>query len=191
MPQYRRRTSRPLVTGHVLRQTARAMLPFYRKIACDAVFARCWSKAVVTADLDLIGRLFAKIPALAGNEDFGTNAIGYFISFPHRKPVGYYTNGTTIPPGIVQFTFSTKAHRFIARAVLPLYRKLAVDCRFANRLACAIIHKKSRLVERMVRKLVRTSALRSVTIDDYGITLLFKTPYSRYPYANLFFRDNY
>ncbi|MFF2015893.1 hypothetical protein [Paenibacillus sp. NPDC058177] len=191
MSQLVRKKSRPHVTAFVLRKTARAMLPFYTKIAKDEKFARQWSKAVVTANLNLMGELLARIPSLVGNQNYGTNAIGYFISFPFTPPVGYYTNGTTIPPGLVQFTFNTKAHRYIARALLPFYRKLATSCRYAKALAYAIRRKDQRTVKCLVRKFVTSAALSSVIIEDSGIALLFKTPFSKYPYRNLLFRESY
>ncbi|MFC3746501.1 hypothetical protein [Paenibacillus sp. GCM10012306] len=191
MSQLVRKKSRAYVTAYVLRKTARAMLPFYIKIAKDDKFARKWSKAVVTANLNLMEELLAKIPSLAGNQNYGTNAIGYFISFPFTSPVGYYTNGTTIPPGLVQFTFNTQAHRYIARALLPFYRKLATDSSFAKTLACAIRRKDQRTVKCLVRKLVKSAALRSVIIEDSGVALLFRTPFSKYPYRNLLFRESY
>lgn len=77
-------TARPLVTGSILRKVAAAMLPFYRKIAGSGSFAAKWSSAIVNADLSLMGKLLAKIPTLASVENYGTNGIGYFISFPFR-----------------------------------------------------------------------------------------------------------
>ncbi|MFD1907211.1 hypothetical protein ACFSQ7_29365 [Paenibacillus rhizoplanae] len=71
-----------LVTARVLRSVAAAMLPFYRKIAGNRSYARQWTTAIVTADLDLMGSLLHSIPALADAENYGTNGIGYFISFP-------------------------------------------------------------------------------------------------------------
>ncbi|NQX43968.1 hypothetical protein HQN87_01385 [Paenibacillus tritici] len=178
-----------LVTARVLRTVATAMLPFYRKIAGNRSFARQWSTAVVTADLDLMGRLLSSIPALAGAENYGTNGIGYFISFPFPLPVAFYTNGTTIPPGTVRFTFNTDAHRYIARSLIPLYRELAVNRRFAESMAAAIRRKDTRAVRSMVRRLVKTPSLKSVTIEESGIALLFKTRFSKYPYRNLLFQE--
>lgn len=180
---------KPLVSGRILNQVAKAMLPFYRKIASTRSFADKWSTAVVTADLSLMGKLLSGIPALAKVENYGTNGIGYFLSFPFPLPVAFYTNGTTIPPGTVQFTFNTAVHRSIALAVLPLYRKLAASRTFANRFASGIRRKDNRAVTAMVRGLIKSSAMQSVTIEEYGVALLFKTSLSKYPYRNLLFRE--
>ncbi|MBW4083338.1 hypothetical protein [Paenibacillus sp. S150] len=182
--------ARRLVTARVLGQVSRSMLPFYRKIATSRSFAGQWSTAVVTADLALMGKLLADIPALAGTENYGTNGIGYFISFPFPPPVAFYTNGTTIPPGMVQFTFSTQAHRSVALAVIPLYRKLAASPCFAERFAAAIRRKDNKAVTAMVRGLVKTASLRSVTIEEHGAALLFKTRFSQYPYRNVLFQES-
>ncbi|WP_019911330.1 hypothetical protein [Paenibacillus sp. HW567] len=178
-----------LVTGRVLRQVSRRMLPFYRKIAGSRSFASQWTTAVVTSDLSRMGRLLARIPALAKVEHFGTNGIGYFISFPFPPPVDYYTNGTTIPPGSVQFTFDTQAHRRLALAVIPLYRKLAASPTFAKSFAAAIRRKDNKAVDVMVRGLVKADSLKSVTIEEHGVALLFHTRFSEYPYRNLLFQE--
>ena len=182
--------AQPLVTARVLRQVAKAMLPFYRKIAGKRSFAEQWSTAVVTADLSLMGSLLASIPALAGVENYGTNGIGYFISFPFPQPVDYYTNGTTIPPGSVQFTFSTPAHRAVALAVLPFYRRLATSLSYAEELAAAINRNHIKSVNAIVRRTIKATSLKSITIEEHGVALLFKTRFSKYPYRNLQFQES-
>lgn len=189
MKKVKPKQSKQLVTAHVLRRVAAAMLPFYRRIAGSRSYAREWTTAVVTADLDLMRRLLSSIPSLAGVDNYGTNGIGYFISFPFPLPVGFYTNGTTIPPGMARFTFNTDAHRCIARAVIPLYRELAVNRHFAECMAAAIRRRDTRTVRAMVRSLVKTNALKSVTIEENGLALLFRTRFSKYPYRNLLFQE--
>jgi hypothetical protein len=181
--------SQRLVTARVLRRTATAMLPFYRRIAGNSSYAAEWTTAVVSADLDLMGKLLSRIPTLARVENYGTNGIGYFISFPFPLPVAFYTNGTTIPPGTVQFTFNTATHRSIARSVIPLYRELSINNSFAESLAAAIRRRDSGAVTAMVRSLVKADSLKSVGIEDSGIALLFKTRFSKYPYRNLLFQE--
>lgn len=185
-----RQQLQPLVTARVLRQVAKAMLPFYRKIAGNRSFAGQWSTAVITADLSLMGRLLSSIPTLAGAENYGTNGIGYFISFPFPLPVAFYTNGTTIPPGTVQFTFSTRAHRAVALAVLPFYRKLASSRCYAEALAAAINRNHAKTVNALVRRLIKTKSLKSVTVEEHGVALLFKPAFSKYPYRNLLFQES-
>lgn len=183
------RSTGQLVTARVLRRVAAAMLPFYRKIAGNRSYAEEWTTAVISADLDLMGKLLSRVPTLTGVQNYGTNGIGYFISFPFPLPVVFYTNGTTIPPGTVQFSFSTASHRSIARSVIPLYRELAVNNSFAESLAKAIRRKDNRAVAAMVRSLVKTASLRSVKIEESGVALLFKTRFSRYLYRNLLFQE--
>lgn len=113
----------------------------------------------------------------------------YFISFPFPLPVAFYTNGTTIPPGSVQFTFSTTVHRAVARAVLPFYKKLAVSLSYAENLAAAINRNHSKTVNAMVRRFIKAQTLKSVTIEEHGLALLFKTRFSKYPYRNLLFQE--
>ncbi|WP_108721989.1 hypothetical protein [Paenibacillus ihuae] len=186
----RRQQVQPLVTARLLRRVAKAMLPFYRKIAGNRSFARQWSAAVVKADLSLMGRLLSGIPTLAGVNNYGTNGIGYFISFPFPLPVAFYTNGTTIPPGSVQFTFSTMVHRAVARSVLPFYKKIAVSQSYAEDLAVAINSNQSKTVNAMVRRYIKSQTLKSITIEEHGLALLFKTRFSKYPYRNLLFQES-
>ncbi|QWU13554.1 hypothetical protein SAMN04487895_103227 [Paenibacillus sophorae] len=177
------------VTADILVKVARGMLPFYRAIAGNRSYANAWSRAVVGADLRLMASLLKLVAPLAARQGYGTNAIGYFITYTFPLPIASYTNGTTIPPGLVQFTFSTKIHRRIARAVLPLYRELAFNRNFAAALARAIRRGDRKAVACMVRGLVCTRSLRSVKIEESGIALLFKYSGSPYPYRNLLFRE--
>lgn len=184
-----KQTTQPHVTGRILHQVAKDMVPFYRKIAGNRSFAAQWSEAVISPDLALMGRLLAQIPGLAGVRNYGTNGIGYFISFPFEQENLLYTNGTTIPPGTVQFTFSTQVHQHIAAAVLPFYRKMASSPRYAGDLAAAIRTGNSAVVRKMVSTLITSDSLKSVTIEDQGVALLFKTRFSKYPYRNLLFQE--
>lgn len=176
------------VSAKMLQQVARAMLPFYRKIASNQKYAQQWSKAIVTADLDRMEKMLAWVSKEAGRQGLGTNAIGYFVSFDDDD-LGSYTNGTTIPPGSVQFYFNTRAHRTMIRALVPLYRKLACSRSFAVRLAAAIRRKDSLMVERLVRRFVRTHALKSVKIEDGGMAFTFKYGFSKYSYDHLLLRE--
>ncbi|AIQ12736.1 hypothetical protein [Paenibacillus durus] len=177
------------VTADVLVKVAKGMLPFYRAIAGNRSYASAWSRAVVGADLGLMHSLLKLASPQAARQGYGTNAIGYFITYTFPLPIASYTNGTTIPPGLVQFTFSTEVHRRIARAVLPLYRELAFNRNFAAALARGIRQGDRKAVTSMVRGLVRTRGLRSVKIEESGIALLFKYSDSHYPYRNLLFRE--
>lgn len=178
-----------MVTGASLQKVGRAMLPFYIKIAANRRYAQRWSEAVIHTDLTAMGTLLSEIKTLAGVNNYATNGIGYFIFLPRKNSELYDVNGTTIPPGTVQFTFSTRAHRAIAAAVIPLYRRLAFDRTYAIRLAAAIRNNDAAAVRKAVRSVVVSPLLKSVTIEEGGIALLFRTPYSKYPYRNLIFQD--
>ncbi|MNE80430.1 hypothetical protein D3C80_1769990 [compost metagenome] len=123
-------------------------------------------------------------------ENYGTNGIGYFISFPYPLPVAFYTNGTTIPPGTVQFTFNTRVHRTVALAVIPFYRKLSASPSYAEALAAAINRNDTRRVRTLIRDQIKTKALQTITIENLGVALRFKTRFSKYPYRNLLFQEN-
>ncbi|CAM4477365.1 hypothetical protein [Paenibacillus tarimensis] len=168
-----------------LRKAAAAMVPFYRAIASSERYARRWSKAIARPDLVRLEELLKLVSPAAAKQGLGTNGIGYFISFPVGDSIALLTNGITIPPGTVQFTFQTRVHRSLARAVLPFYRKLAASRSYAAALAKAIRLGDKRAVNSMVRSIVPTPALRSVTIQDMGLALLFQYSFSRYPYRNL------
>ncbi|MGG4221382.1 hypothetical protein ABEW32_24545 [Paenibacillus jamilae] len=172
-----------------LRKISAAMLPFYKAIATRRAFAAQWSRAVVQGNLDRMKSLLCSVAPFAAKQGLGTNGIGYFISFLTEPPMLYYTNGTTIPPGTVQFTFEPKVHRAIAKAVFPLYRELARNECFASALAKAINRQDQRAVQVMIRSLIPSSALKSVDIEDHGFALLFKYPFSKYPYRNLLFQE--
>ncbi|MGZ0042410.1 hypothetical protein [Paenibacillus ottowii] len=172
-----------------LQKISAAMLPFYKAIAIRRTFAIQWSRAVVQGNLDRMKSLLRSVAPFAAKQGLGTNGIGYFISFFTQPPMLYYTNGTTIPPGTVQFTFEPKVHRAIAKAVFPLYRELARNQSFASALAKAINRQDQRAVHVMIRSLIPSSALKSVHIEDDGFALLFKYPFSKYPYRHLLFRE--
>ncbi|GIP60518.1 hypothetical protein [Paenibacillus woosongensis] len=181
--------SKSKVNAGVLQKIAVSMLPFYRAVATSQRFAAMWSRAVVTANLKSMKKLLASAAPQAARQGLGTNGIGYFVDFVFPKLV--YTNGTTIPPGTVQFVFEPKVHQAIARAVLSLYSRLASDRAFACKLAIAIRRGNKRLVNLLVRSRVHTAALKAVHIEDEGIALSFKYPFSKFKYRNLLFRDSF
>ncbi|MNJ41917.1 hypothetical protein D3C77_368620 [compost metagenome] len=176
------------VSASMLQSVAASMLPLYRAVATNRGFAIKWSKAVVSANLDLMNKLLSSAAPRAARQGLGINGIGYFIDFSYPRTV--YTNGTTIPPGTVQFVFEPRVHQAIARAVLPLYRKLACDRSFACKLAIAIRRNNTWAVNALVRGVVCTTALKSVRIEDEGIALSFKYSFSRFKYRNLLFRES-
>ncbi|WP_274362090.1 hypothetical protein [Paenibacillus thermotolerans] len=174
-----------------VQKLAALMVPFYKTIAGNHDYAARWSKAVIATDVQRMERMLAAVSPKTEGLPLASNGIGYFVSIPAGIRDIQLTNGTTIPPGTVQFTFETRIHRAIARAVLPLYRELARNCGFARALARAIRTNDAKTVRMMVRSLVRTSALRSVNVDveDGGLALNFKYRSSKYIYRNLLFRE--
>lgn len=183
------RKSNRYVTAAVLRKVAAAMYPFYQAIAFRKDYALHWSKAVVKADLSHMQKLLRPTAPIAAKQGLGCNGIGYFISFTFPRPIYQYTNGITIPPGTVQFTFEAKAHQHIARHILPLYRKLITSRCFRLAFAKAIRWKATNVINLMVRSLVKTKALMSVRIEYSGVMLVFRFAGSKYPYQLLLFRD--
>lgn len=176
--------------AYVLQQVAAKMAPFYKKIAADAAYAKKWSEAVVDSDLDRMERLLKEASPRIGANFPGSNGIGYFIGFPFARPFENYVNGTTIPPGTVQFVFEPDAHRAVAAAVLPLYQSLAADRAFARELAEAIEKNDPEAAAVLVRSKVKARTLKSVAIESQGVALLFRFSFSRYPYRNLLFRED-
>ena len=165
------------------------MIPFYKKISRDRNYALRWSKAVRQGDLDTLIALFKAVTRPAKLAGFSTNGIGYFIDFAFPAPVLLYSNGTTIPPGSTQFTFSTPIHRAIARAVLPFYKALAGSKAYAADLAAAVNAKDAARVRCLVWRKVKTCGLQSVAIRFSGVELNFKFKSSRFTYRNLLFRE--
>lgn len=189
--QLRRVIAPRSVTSDMIREVAAGMLPLYRAIAYNEAFANRWSKAVVRADLDRMERLLKQVKAeKAASQGLSSNGIGYFISFGISNSQVYYCNGTTIPPGTVQFVFEPGVHRTMARTVLPLYRELAdKKCNLAKSLAQAITRNQTRTATCLVRSKIRSSALRSVHVADGGLSMDFKYANSKYVYRNLFFAE--
>ncbi|QHT61683.1 hypothetical protein GXP70_18030 [Paenibacillus lycopersici] len=177
------------VSGPILAQVASYMIPFYRKIAGSRSYALRWSKAVRQGDLDTLIKMFKKVAPMAKYDSFSVNGIGYFIDFAFPAPTVLYSNGTTIPPGTVQFTFSTPVHQALARAVLPFYCKLSNSTTYANALAAAIRADNAARVRCLVRQQVRTTALKKIRIDFSGVELNFKFTRCSYTYRNLLFRE--
>ncbi|WP_235847582.1 hypothetical protein [Paenibacillus tuaregi] len=131
-----RRTAKQQPTAALLRRVAAGMLPFLRAVERSRGYASAWSRAVVKADLDAMRRLLHKVSPRLGNQGLGSNGIGYFISFSAAG--AYYSSGTTIPPGSVQFYFNPRVHRLVAKALLPYYCELASKSGYALALARAI-----------------------------------------------------
>jgi hypothetical protein len=183
--------SKGFVDVRVLQRAARTMLPFYRAVAVSEVYARKWSKAVVKTDIDRMAKLLAMVSPLSQGLPLGSNGIGYFVGFPIRKTQRELTNGTTIPPGTVQFVFEPKVHRAIACAVFPLYRELAYNRAFAVVFTKAVGRRDLAAVKKLVRMLVHTPALRlvEVGVEEGGVSLTFKYKFSKYEYRNLLFVD--
>ncbi|MBD7969157.1 hypothetical protein [Paenibacillus gallinarum] len=179
------------VPARVLQNTAKVMYPFYRAIAFHKKYADGWSKAVITTDLDKMVQLLTKVSPRAKGLFLGSNGIGYFIGFPVKNPYLEFSNGTTITPGTTQFTYDSKIHQAISRAVLPFYYKLARDRSFAVRLSNAVKSGNEQVVRCLIRSFVHTPALISVKmdLDGPGISLDFKYKSSKFIYRNLLFID--
>ncbi|MFB9330458.1 hypothetical protein ACFFSY_31335 [Paenibacillus aurantiacus] len=176
------------VTGRILAHTAQAMLPFYRKVSQSKAYARSWSDAVVNGNLEVMEKLLRQTVTepITG---LSTNGIGYFVDFKFAAPIKQYTNGTTIPPGTVQFRFSPVIHRRIAREVIPFYERLAGCSSYAAQIAKAVREHNTMKLRALIRPYIQTNALRSIRIDFSGIRLAFRYADSRYTYVNVLFRE--
>lgn len=179
----------PPFSADAVRRVAGRMLPFYRAIARGGHYAGRWSEAVVEAKLNRMERLLVSAAPKLGRHSLGTNGIGYEVTFSFPALKQEYANGTTIPPGLVQFRFEPRAHAAVAASVLPLYRALAADRRFAARLARAVRADDSEAVAHLARSKVRSAGLKSVTLDETGVGLTFRFPFSDYPYRNLLYLE--
>lgn len=177
-----------LVTSNTLYKMAAIMYPFYHAVANYPEFAEQWSKAVVDADIDRMQQLLLAVAPSSTDQPFDANGIGYVVLFELPTPVVLYGAGTSIVPGTVQFSFETNIHRAIAKSVSPLYRKLVHDTSFRLTFAKGIRNTDRIGIARLVRGLVKTTALKRVAIEDSGITLSFKYSESKYTYENMFFR---
>ncbi|WP_246042328.1 hypothetical protein [Cohnella pontilimi] len=177
------------ITAHILQSVSTAMVPFYTAIALKPQYAARWSKAVIKADLTKMQKMLRQVSPRAGNQ-LGSNGIGYFVTFSLSNSTINYTNGTTIPPGSVQFNFDTRVHRSIAHSVLPFYRRIAEFRPFASTLAKAIRKGDTKAVTCMTRSCIRTPALKSVSIEGSGFALLFEYSFSKYPYRNLLLNES-
>lgn len=190
--QHRSRKRNGYVTVPLLRRMAASMVPFYRKIAASRSYAKTWSSAVRKADLDRLEKMFYKTtPVTRRRASLSTNGIGYMIGFNTKAPIHEYVNATSIRPGHVQFTFSTPIHRVISRAVLPLYREIACNRKFAAKLVRAIRCNDNRMADCLVRCCVRSKALHFVRIEDSGILMAFKFSKVPYHYYNEFYRFDF
>lgn len=175
--------------SRVLQRVARAMSPFYRLIAGNRLYAKRWSRAVVAADLARMERLLRLASPVAARQGLASNGIGYFVTFAAPAPVDNYLNGVSIPPGSVQFFFETRAHRWVARHVVPFYETLAQNKSYAGRLSRAILRRDADAAGRLIRARIRTPHLRSVAVEDDGVVLTFAFPFSRHPYQNVLCRE--
>jgi|GEM_PF-1160851 len=174
-----------------LRLSARAMFPFYRRIAADGAFAQRWSDSVVGLSLDDMKRQLGEASPLAGRleQGLGTNGIGYFVDYPAPGTADAYATGITIPPGTVQFYFPPAAHRIVAAALLPFCRALATDREYAAALVAAMEAGDAKEADSLVRSRIRANALNAVDASPGYLALDFKPAGSKYVYRNLFFRE--
>lgn len=189
----RRRAVKPnaVTLAYVLRQTGKRMAPFYKRAATSEPYVRRFCEAVTETDLDKIEKMIKEASPKIGENFPGTNGIGYFVGLPFAKPIEVYSNGTTIPPGTVQFTFEPEAFRRVAQAVLPLYNRFAKDPGYTRRLAHAIEEKDPEEAAKLVRTVVKDTALRSVTVESLGLALAFRFTFSQYTYRHLLMREDH
>lgn len=182
--------AKAVTLAYVLQQTGRRMEPFYRRAATSEFYVRRFCEAVTETDLDKIEQMIKEAAPKIGENFPGTNGIGYFVGLPFAKPLEVYSNGTTIPPGTVQFTFEPEAFQRVAQAVLPLYKRFATAPLYTGRLAHAIEDKDPEEAAKLVRTVVKDPALRSVTLESYGVALAFRFPFSKYTYRHLLMRES-
>lgn len=176
------------VSASILRDVAKAMLPFYLAIALNNKYATRWSKAVVTINATELMRLFRLASPFAKKPLTGTFKSGYNVYFEFKGPIDIYGTDTLLPPGTIEsIPQQTKAHQAIARAILPLYNAMVFNTAYTKVLANAIRRGDSQTVTFLVRLLVKSSYLQSVKIQGSGVALAFKFPFSRYTYEHLLY----
>lgn len=180
-----------LVLARILCKVAKDMFPFYQAIAFNRVYAKRWSHAVVNVDVPAMQRLFRLASPGANNPLPGTDGRGYIINFEFKGPINLYGSGTENTSVTAKFIFQTKVHRAIAKAILPLYKELAVNSAFTRALALAIQRGDSKAVTFIVRSVVKTPQLRSVSIEEFGLALTFKYPFSNYTYEHFLFHEEF
>ncbi len=185
----KRMPAKAVTLAYVLQQTGRRMEPFYRRAATSETYVRRFCHAVTETDLDKIEQMIKEASPKIGENFPGTNGIGYFVELPFGKPIEVYSNGTTIPPGTVQFTFEPEAFQRVAQAVLPLYNRFAKYPVYTGKLARALQEKDPEEAAKLVRSVVKDAALRSVTLEPYGVALSFRFPFSKYTYRHLLMRE--
>ncbi|WP_166238309.1 hypothetical protein [Paenibacillus turpanensis] len=170
-------------------EICQAALPFYQLLAENSQFAEQFTAAVRSANLTLLDLFFLQISAGNQNMSYGTNGIGYFLEFSFPDPVGIYSNAISIRPGQVRFFYETKPVVRIARAVLPLYRKLAKSEATAASLYQAIQSKSHSKASKLIKKWVRSRYLYRVRVSSMGVDLYFRFPDSPYVYHNTLFQE--
>ncbi len=174
---------------YAIRKVATVMLPFYRKLAISRTFSVQWAKAVRETDIARMNKLLRSVIGSEPLSALVSNGVGWFVDFPLPKPLLVITNGTTIRPGQVQFTFSSTINRAIAKAVIPLYREIICNPSYAALLVKAINKQNETLLNQLIRSTVTSRRLVSVRIDFSGFFLGFKYPTSKYVYLNEVFRE--
>ncbi|WP_310500507.1 hypothetical protein [Paenibacillus qinlingensis] len=174
---------------YAIRKVATIMLPFYRKLASSLTFSIQWATAVRKTDIARMNKLLRSVIGAEPLSALGSNGVGWFVDFPLPKPLLEITNGTTIRPGQVQFTFSSTINRAIAKAVIPLYKEISCNPYYAALIVKAINTQNKVLLNRLVRSTVTSRRLVSVDIDFSGFFLGFKYPESKYVYLNEVFRE--
>lgn len=160
-----------------LRSVARSVLTLYRKVAASRRYAERLSKAIRTeGDVEGIIRETVRVQGIE------TAKVGFFLCFGFPGPE--LCSGTILRSANKPFRASR--FRSVAMAVVPLYEKIVNDRRFALRLVRAARAGNACRTLRLVRSVIRTPLLYSVTANAGELRLFFRFP-DRSRYENSFF----
>lgn len=169
----------PQATRSALKLTSARALRFYRKIANNRLFAKQIAQAQRGDDPhDALEKL---IRPLYAADIYITGAYGFLASFLMSYPTnafGIFARGkNSSDPTAEQL-------QIMAEAVFPLYRRISLNNRFADRIVRAINAGNSAELSRTVREIVKSSRLRQVEVyrdqpspefePDIGFNLIFQ-----------------
>jgi hypothetical protein len=154
------------LTPIALQRIARGTRGVLRKTVKSELYAAHLARAVRTADLDMLERLYGQ--ATTGFNDASVNRSGFGIGFAAPAPADQIFMNNAIQGGRL---FTANRIRSLSFRVLPFYNQIAGSNLYAQRLVRAARARDQVRLRRLIAPYIRRSGLLSVAGDSKSIVL--------------------
>lgn len=167
----------------LLQGTARTMLPLYRRAAADGAYAFRFARALRELNGDRIDRIIKETAPSVSLENIEVDQVGFFICF--GKVGNQLCNITAVRTNNKKFR--ANEFRLLSKDVVPLYLRLTTDRWYVSRIVNAIKAQNDNRLSRLVREIVKSPYLQTVTgSSGSALQLTFRFPNGA-SYENSFF----